>query len=124
MYKNKYDANPVIGVVLMVAITVAIVATVYVYVSSMLDCDTIIERGRIVYLTPETPYNDDIKILVINDNYYALNFIEDSEYELLLFADRCNCNVSITITQRITQGCSGNYYIYDNDVQILDCGEG
>ena len=47
---NKKGVSVVIGVILMIAITVAISSTVYVYVSGMIQHDSeILEEGNITY---------------------------------------------------------------------------
>jgi flagellin-like protein len=104
---NNKGVSAVIGVILMVAITVAIAGTVYVYVSNMIGSSTTYEYiGTIDYLT-EKEYN----LLHTTDEYYfSLMNIDYSEYGLLLYAYDHNLTVGFS------------YFEDFNDVYVIESG--
>ena len=72
---NKKGVSVTIGVILMIAITVAIASTVYVYVSGMIQHDSeISEEGNI---TQKWKGNYDSQVIY----YFELDNIKDVEVE-------------------------------------------
>jgi ABC-type maltose transport system permease subunit len=118
--KNKTGVSAVLGVILMVAITVAIAATVYYYVSTIVnssDNNTVI-CGKIKYI----PVNENWKhygvVQIDNNSFYSLYTMNDRDYSILKFAYKSNCTVSFII-----------YTMYDGDlamlgdsVNLINCG--
>lgn len=103
---NNKGVSAVIGVILMVAITVAIAGTVYVYVSNMIGSSTYEYIGTIDYLT-EKEYN----LLHTTDEYYfSLMNIDNSDYGLLLYAYDHNLTVGFSYAE--------DY----NDVYVIESG--
>ena len=94
MKKDK-GVSAVIGVILMVSITVAIAATVYVYVSNMLVDDTTIEDklesiifDKVIITNNSYKYNDIFIYEKIKySDFYEVEFnliIDDNNYNYLI----------------------------------------
>lgn len=70
---NKKGVSAIIGVILMVAITVVIAGTVYVYISGMMDTDfktSYVVEGEFNYI-----YNtsDDMRVLIVGHTAYNID---------------------------------------------------
>lgn len=118
--RKDSGVSELIGVILMVAIIVAISAVVYYYVTSLSSTthkDTII-CGKIKYI----PVLDTWKcygILQMNDeSLYSIYYIDDYDYSLMKFAYSNECNVSIVINHYY----DNDMRIFDKSVTLLDCG--
>jgi len=116
--KNNQDAtSAVIGVILMVAITVAIAATVYVYVSGMMgSCDEppFILCGEIEYMPIDSEWKE-YSVLAMKDEYHSIYRVNDNAFAVMKYAYENNCNISVTIT------CSSSCNKYITEATLLEC---
>ena len=117
---DERAVSAVIGVILMFSVTVAISATAYYYITSMLfeEKDPVVLCGNIKYLPVENDWKK-YGVLQMNDDcFYSIYFIGASDYALLKFAFQRNCTVSMVLC-----------YLYDgfikgkgDSVVLMDCG--
>lgn len=113
--------SAVIGVILMVAITVAIAATVYVYVSGLIGDDglgDVVVCGKITAL----PEKYTIGILRMDRSIYIIDQygIGDSDYVLMDYAIRNDCNCSLILEESNTE--KNVWFVQGGSVSLLDCG--
>lgn len=113
---NNKGVSAVVWVILMVAITVAIAGTVYVYVSNMIDAESYTYEGKIDFIS-EREY----KTLHTEDEYYfSMMSLNDEDYAILLMGYTHNCTIGFlyyTNYENINIIESGTIF-------ILDCCEG
>jgi hypothetical protein len=115
--EDERAVSAVIGVILMVSITVAIAAIVYVYVSGELSSKSdVVICGKI----SDMPDKDTTDILKMNNNIYIVktSWI-DTEYMLMKYAFEHNCSCSLILQP---SNDANVYYIKYGSVSLLDCG--
>ncbi len=81
--KNNEGMSEVIGVILMVAITVAIAATVYVYVSDMLETQADVETEIELLIRDKFIFTDGYQLFSINVNELNDNGLYSVDLKLL-----------------------------------------
>lgn len=109
---NNKGVSAVIGLILMVAITVAIACTVYVYVSDRLNNNLPNEiiTGKIIYIPISDNWKTHDVLILQNLTVYRLYCISHSDYQLLKFAFNQNLTVYFE-----------TYYVYNsNDIGIVE----
>ena len=116
---DERAVSAVIGFILMVSVTVAISATAYSYITSMLEeKDPVVLCGNIKYLPVENDWKK-YGVLQMNDDcFYSIYFIGASDYALLKFAFQRNCSVSLVLVYPIVN----DIFVKGDSVVLMDCG--
>ena len=118
MKNNKNACSAFIGVILMVAITVAIAATVYVYVSGMMEAScneqSFVLCGKIEHMSSGNSWTR-YDVLVMEDEYNSIHSVGDNAFAVMKYAYQNNCNVTVTITY------SSNCNKYITEATLLEC---
>ena len=112
---DEYAVSAVIGVILMVAITVAIAGTVYVFVSDWVITDDRVVCGKI----SELPSKDGVGILKMDGQIFIIRDVGDTEYMLMQYAYSHDCNCTLIIMDSISNGI---HWVKNGSVSLLDCG--
>ena len=73
--------------------------------------------GKVQYMTVTTDWTRH-SIFGMNNQYYSIYDVYSQDYEILKFAYKNNCNVSVFLTYYT----DGDYAIKDGGVTLLDCG--
>jgi len=119
---ERMDAgmDATLGVVFMVAITVAIAAVVYYYVTTHLTSykeDTVI-CGKIKYIETKNNWDKYGIVQMEDESVYLIYRIEDKDYSLMKFAYNNNCTVYFILHYYY----DGDISIYGDSVKLMDCG--
>ena len=85
-FKKEKGVSAVIGVILMVAITIAIAATVYVYVSQYYGEESLTVEGTVLSVVEWDVY-DDPSCAECNDTIYNITLDEDNSYLMMFRTD-------------------------------------
>ena len=113
MLRDKRAVSPVVGVILMVAITIVLAATIYIWITSMQPKQ---EASPAISLTVSVIEADGHKALRISVNSAPQNIRWD-KFELMVGEDRISCSaVGGTVKAGDT------FYVY-NDGHTLKIGE-
>lgn len=120
---DERAVSAVIGVILMVAITVAIAATVYVYVSGMISnskTDDVVLCGYISDLPEE---KNSFDILKIDNKIYIIDggATSFSDYLLMKYAYQHGCLCSLILTSDWSN--DNVWWVSYGSVSLLDCGD-
>ena len=114
---DDHAVSAVIGVILMVAVTVAIAAIVYIYVSDMIiTSDNLVVCGEISELPSD---KDSTGILKMDGKIYIVENIGGTEYMLMQYAFVHGCNCTLVLMDSMDTNV---YWVQGGSVSLLDCG--
>lgn len=107
-FKKKKGVSAVIGVILMVAITVAIAATVYIYVSQYYEEERLTVEGTVQSVVEWGIY-DDPSCAECNDTIYNIT-LDDNESYLMMFRTDAAVVPPVDETLRFYYNLVDDYY--------------
>jgi len=117
VFEADEDAvSAVIGVILMIAITVALAGVVYSLLSNFFATDDdVVVCGKI----SELPSKYGAGILKMDGQIFIIKDTGDTEYMLMQYAYSHNCNCTLILYDSLDANI---YWVRGGSVSLLDCG--